>query len=246
MSWLKFALRTLKTLISLAEKDKLKIVLLNPVVFFCLVFFFFFKFSLKREIWIDCFFVLEKTAVGHVIIQNCQWNWKSLGICGSEGLYCPLWWIDVCLGLADVHFYSTCPLEKRSFFLCMSVSGIVPANQCAEAVYLLQQQLTSNLHLRTGRVSSLGKYGASFVNQTLWEVLEYSGKNNVKGHVACILVEEDRQHQQRSKIYSPIRCWLSTLERIKWRGKWEGIRWLYNFIYLFRNNFRPTENKCQE
>lgn len=51
-----------------------------------------------------------------------------------------------------------------------------------------------------GRVNSLDKYGAPSVDQTLWEVLEYCGKNNTKIHIAYILVEEGRQHQQISKI----------------------------------------------
>lgn len=147
ISCLKFALPTLKTLIRSAEKDKNKIVHANPIV----CFLSFFNLAWKRGTlnWLRSrwFLCAGKTSVGHFIIQSYQRNWKGLRIYGSKGPYCPLWWIDVCLGVGTSAFLQPGSLEKKFFFcvchymeLCLLTS-------------LPQQQHTGSWHLRAERVN---------------------------------------------------------------------------------------------
>lgn len=54
----------------------------------------------------------------------------------------------MCISTESVSF------GEEILFLCTSLSRTTPANWFAEIVHLLQQQLTGDLHLRTGRVNS--------------------------------------------------------------------------------------------
>ena len=136
----------------------------------------------------------KKTAMGHFVTQNYQGNWRSLGICGSKGLNCPLWCIKVCLGIGVSAFLQKVfPLEKSFFFyichqadLCL-LTGVLRLCTCfsnsSQAICSCGQE--KSIHWTH-------TYRTSFVDQILWKVLEYRRKSDTKIHVASILVEEGR------------------------------------------------------